>query len=377
MPNLRHLAAGLLSVALLSMGSATAWADEAITLDFVRHGEAGDNTVINTLVPGPSLTELGQQQAQALAEALKGTGIDEIYASTMIRSQETAEPLAHALGMWPLDPDHILPGLNEIDAGIFEGIPVNVGDVPLGGALYLLAPALWTLGLYFVPELGSSDFDGMAFEDRVNDAIQTIYDGSVADNTGQITDAVFSHEGTIAIWALMNANNPDFQLVLNQLLTTGELIPYTGTVVIQGDPTDGWTLVSWDGQPVPPADLPTELFVDLRDFITAPQMAAYNVFESLLTSDPTTIENAVTASVNEIGTATLNFPISVIRDLIDALQADIPNSVANLGDGLNLDTLLGDLSTDLANLVPAITTETTGLLSGELGTMVGEAVSAF
>ena len=39
-------------------------------------------------------------------------------------------------------PIHVLPGLNEIDAGIFEGMPVNVGDLPLGGALYLLAPVL-------------------------------------------------------------------------------------------------------------------------------------------------------------------------------------------------------------------------------------------
>ena len=34
-----------------------------------------------------------------------------------------------------------------------------------------------------------------------------------------------------------------------------------GTVVVQGDPQDGWTMVSWDGMPVPAASLPTELFV--------------------------------------------------------------------------------------------------------------------
>jgi broad specificity phosphatase PhoE len=51
---------------------------------------------------------------------MSGNGIDDIYASTMIRSQETAAPLAEALDMWPLDPSHILSGLNEIDAGIFE-----------------------------------------------------------------------------------------------------------------------------------------------------------------------------------------------------------------------------------------------------------------
>ena len=69
----------------------------------------------------------------------------------MIRSQETAIPLSETLGLPIQQP---LAGLNEIDAGIFGGAPVNVGDLPLGGALYLLAPALWTLGLPLVPELG-------------------------------------------------------------------------------------------------------------------------------------------------------------------------------------------------------------------------------
>ena len=43
--------------------------------------------------------------------------------------------------------------------------------------------------------------------------------------------------------------------------------------MIQGDPQDGWTLVSWDGTPIGPANLPTELFVDLRDLITEPEPA--------------------------------------------------------------------------------------------------------
>jgi hypothetical protein len=216
MRNPRYLAIGLLAAAFLSMGSAMAWADDgSIVLDFVRHGESGDMTVVNTLVPGPDLTDTGEQQAQALVNAMSGNGIDDIYASTMIRSQETAAPLAEALDMWPLDPSHILSGLNEIDAGIFEGIPVNVGDLPLGGALYLLAPLAWTLGLDFVPQLGSTvDPNGVAFDESFSGAVQSIYDGTVGTEAGTVTDAVFSHEGAIAIWTLMNVNNPDFALVL-------------------------------------------------------------------------------------------------------------------------------------------------------------------
>jgi broad specificity phosphatase PhoE len=352
----RCVAVGLLAAGPLFVGSATAWADDLITLDLVRHGESGDMSVINTLVPGPSLTELGREQASDVAKALQHTGINEIYASTMIRSQETAAPLAGLLGL----PVHDLAGLNEIDAGIFEGAPVDVGDIPLGGALYLLAPALWTLGLWFVPELGSSDANGMVFEDRVNGAIQTIYNTSVTHDDS--TDAVFSHEGTIAIWTLMNVKNPDFQMVLEELLKTGQLLPYTGTVEVQGDPTDGWTLVDWDGQPVPQdPGLATDLFVDARDLITPPQMAAYDIWEAVTTGNPTTITDAIQNGVSEVSAATTQFPQAVIDDIVDALH------------GATSELSLSDLTSAL----PTIGAESTGALSAELSTMVGEVITAF
>ena len=54
------VAVGVLSAALLSTGSAMARSDDgSIVLDFVRHGESGDMTAINTLVPGPDLTDIG------------------------------------------------------------------------------------------------------------------------------------------------------------------------------------------------------------------------------------------------------------------------------------------------------------------------------
>jgi hypothetical protein len=277
-------------------------------------------TVVNTLVPGPDLTDTGEQQADDLVKVLSGNGIDEIYASAKIRSQETATPLAEALNF----PIQVLPGLNEIDAGIFEGIPVNVGDLPLGGALYLLAPLAWTLGLDFVPQLGSTvDPNGIAFDESFSGAVQSIYDGSVGSDAGNITDAVFSHEGAIAIWTLMNVNNPDFSLVLQEFLNTGELLPYTGQVVVQGEPGD-WTLVSWDGHSVPQdPGLATELFVDFRDLITAPQFAGYDISEALLTGNSATIDAALQAGVSEIDTALAQFPVAVFDDIVSAFGGAI------------------------------------------------------
>src|SRR5579875_3653150 len=327
---LRYVAVGLLSVLPLSLATATGWADDVLTLDFVRHGEAGDTSVINTLVPGPDLTQMGDTQADGVAQTLANDGIQEIYASTMVRSVETATPLADSLGL----PVEQLAGLNEINAGIFEGAPVDVDGLPLGGALYLLAPLLWTLGLDFVPELGSSDFDGMAFENRVDGAVQTIYSTDVANHDS--TDAVFSHEGTIAIWTLMNVKNPDFPLVLEEFLKTGELLPYTGTVEVQGDPADGWTLVDWDGQPVPQdPGLATDLFVDVRALITAPQLAAFDVGEAISTGDSTSISEAVQTGFSGVDAATAQFPQAVFGDIVDALHT----AFSEFG------------SSDLANLV--------------------------
>ena len=95
----------------------------SITLTFIRHAESQSNAdhVINTDVPGPSLTEEGQGQAEQLAHQLSRNNFDGIYASDMVRTQQTAEPLAHALGKHV----EILPGLREIDAGRYNNSPVK------------------------------------------------------------------------------------------------------------------------------------------------------------------------------------------------------------------------------------------------------------
>src|SRR5689334_6168601 len=97
---------------VLWVGSAfPAWAADSMTLTFVRHGQSTANAagVTDTSVPGPYLTPLGHQQAVDRATALQGNNYDAIYASNMIRTQLTAQPLADL----PNEPDDIqvLPGL--------------------------------------------------------------------------------------------------------------------------------------------------------------------------------------------------------------------------------------------------------------------------
>lgn len=254
-----------LSIVLLCNGSATASADESIVIDLVRHGQSTANAagLIDTAPPGASLTALGQQQAQTVAGVLAAQGpVAAIFASQLIRTQQTAAPLASALGMNV----QALPGLNEIDAGAFNGQP----QVSLGGLAYLLAPVAWMLGLRIVPMLapGSTDSNGFEFRRRFDGALQTVY-GNAATNAGgfndvlhtmyssavanpvraangRITEVAFSSEFAIGVGTMMSVKNPD------PLLLLFDPLPNTGIVVIQGSPHEGWTLISWNGKPVHP-----------------------------------------------------------------------------------------------------------------------------
>jgi hypothetical protein len=75
-----------------------------------------------------------------------------------------------------------------------------------------------------VPESGSSDYNGMAFEDYFGDAVQTIYDNTTGGGVGD-TDIAFSSAAAIMTWTLMNVNNPDPLLMLEDPLTnTSQLV---------------------------------------------------------------------------------------------------------------------------------------------------------
>ena len=61
----------------------------------------------------PELTELGHQQAEAVADALMYWEIDHIVSSPMVRARQTAAPLAERLGMEPEIVDHLIESDHE------------------------------------------------------------------------------------------------------------------------------------------------------------------------------------------------------------------------------------------------------------------------
>ncbi|MBS9533992.1 phosphoglycerate mutase family protein [Mycobacterium sp. M1] len=291
---------------------------EDITLDLVRHGQSTDdvNNILGTTPPGAHLSALGETQAADVAAAIQKEfpdGIAGIYASELVRTQETAAALAGLPGMPSVT---VLPDLNEIPAGLVEGHPRDL----FTEASFFLPMASWILGNVLVSEPGTS-YNGVVFNDQVNNAVDTIYNNTIAGN-GPMTDVAYSSGGDIAIWTLMNVKNPDIWPIIQTVLANGGPPPNAGQAVLEGNPTDGWTMVSWDGIKVPATpDLFTGLFVDFRNVIVAPQIALWHIWEAIQGGDQTDISNAIHTGFNQVVAALQQFPQSVI-DTITQATAD-------------------------------------------------------
>jgi broad specificity phosphatase PhoE len=218
--------AALLAAVLLASCSSSTPQERTITLTFIRHAESEVNAagVIDTSVPGPSLTPAGQQQATAVASRLESNKYDGVYASEMVRTQQTAAPMSKALGKQVT----VLPGLNEISAGWFDG-----DNVDKAAATYMVAPADWLRGdtSFSIPgSVSGTDFNG-----KFTAAVQRIYE------SGNNKPVAFSSAASIMLWTLLNARNA------KNSLATDHPLPNTGRVVLTGNPVIGWTLVDWDG----------------------------------------------------------------------------------------------------------------------------------
>ncbi|MCQ4365150.1 PE domain-containing protein [Mycobacterium gordonae] len=281
--------------------------DQLVTIEFVRHGQTASNVagLLDTAVPGPPLDATGVLQAANIANVLNGQGIfGGIFDSQMLRTQETAAALVAYAGQ---PAALVLPGLNEINAGLFEDLP----QIP-AGLLYLGGPLVWTLGLPAFPMLVplSTNPTGLNFAAGFNSAVQTMYNVGAADPSHAVV--AYSSALTIETGTMMMVDNP------NPLFLLTRTLPNTGVVVVQGSPATGWTMVSYDGVPVGPASLPTQLFVDVRNFVTAPQYAGYDLGAAVLTGNPATIVNAVRDGVREVTTATVHFPFALAETLLGA-----------------------------------------------------------
>ena len=203
----------------------------------IRHGQTPGNVLgqLDTAHPGPGLTELGERQAAALARSLADEHVDLLYASTLVRTQITARPLASVRGLGV----EVLAGLREIEAGSLEKRTDHESHLRYLGTVFA-----WSAGeLDRRMPAGPSGHD---FFDRYDAAIAEIAAAGGAAGTGSAegTVAVVSHGAAIRVWAGLRASNvePGF--------AAGHVLDNTGIVALEGDPDAGWRLIHWDGSPV-------------------------------------------------------------------------------------------------------------------------------
>ena len=173
--------------------------------------------------------------------ALRNDFIDGIYVSTLVRTHLTAAPLAADRGVEPIE----LPGIHEIGAGHLE----NNND-PESVRRYHRTAFAWGLGDLDVVMPG--DTDGHEFYARFDADIARVFvDQGARNDSADITRAVVvvSHGAAIRVWVAGRATNvpPSF---------AGEReIDNTGVIELEGNPDDGWVLLSWQGSPVGGSDL--------------------------------------------------------------------------------------------------------------------------
>jgi probable phosphoglycerate mutase len=199
-----------------------------LRLVLARHAETDANIrlVLDSLPPGPPLTDLGRRQADELADALAVEPVAGVYASTALRTQQTAQPIAQRHGL----PVEITAGLHEVFMGDLEG---TTGEESL--LAFIAVAKAWSVGeLDRAIPGGESALDAIG---RFTDAI-----GGIRARHSHGVVVVVTHGAVLQVGVPALAPN---------LAELGQrpLVPNTGQIILDQDDTTptGWRCVSWTG----------------------------------------------------------------------------------------------------------------------------------
>lgn len=194
----------------------------------IRHGQTTSNVVhaLDTAEPGADLTELGRAQAAAVPGALAGRPVDMIFVSTLVRTQQTAVPLAQERGLQPV----VRGGVREVSAGDYE---MRSDEDALRD--YVDIVFSW-------PEHMDRGLPG----GETGEQAVSRFDQVVAEaaDSGAQNVVIFSHGAIIRAYAAMRAHNVDAEFAATRWLRN------TGMVVLEGAPGADWEMTEWVEDPL-------------------------------------------------------------------------------------------------------------------------------
>jgi broad specificity phosphatase PhoE len=199
-----------------------------VRLLLIRHAETTANAhhLLDTAPPGADLTDRGREQAADLVTALDDVDLDAIYVSDLVRTQQTAAPLAQARALQP----RIRAGAREIQAGDYEMAPDDGSWDAYLGVLYR-----WAEGEPHARIPGGES----------GTEVMQRFDAVVAEAAEHDSAAIISHGAVIRAWTGARARNVDHAYVADTRLRN------TAVIVLDGDPDGGWHVVTWANEPVP------------------------------------------------------------------------------------------------------------------------------
>lgn len=191
-------------------------------LHLVRHGRTPSNVarLLDTAIPGADLDAVGREQAATLIERLAGQPVDAVYASDLVRTQQTIAPLAAERALEVV----VLGGLREIQAG--EDEMSDVWDRYVGSL------KAWGEGDLTAQVPGGED--AAAFFARYDEAVATIAE------QGHDAAVLVSHGAALRMWIAARVQGIAVEEVV------GRRLGNTTVVTVEGSPEDGWEYIAWD-----------------------------------------------------------------------------------------------------------------------------------
>lgn len=202
------------------------------TLYLVRHGQTHANVrmALDAAPPGGALTDEGARQAEVLVSAFAEVPLVGVYASTAIRAQQTAAPVAAAHGL----PVHVVDGVQEVGVGELEGRT----DKPAMRHFFEVYSA-WVAG-----DLDRSMPGGETAKQVLARYAEAVSGIRAEHDGGAIL--VVSHGAVIRLAA------PALAVNVNGELGEHALLPNTGRVVLRSDAGSAeWHCVEWTGVQLP------------------------------------------------------------------------------------------------------------------------------